>query len=188
MYRNPKAWALAGFFGMQSLAAYVAFGWLPTIYQDAGIPPGTAGLLLALVIVLGAPISVVLPELAAKRADQRPFVVGLTATAAVAYVGLLLAPAQAPWVWATLLGIGMGTFPLALLLIGLRAASSEGTARLSGMTQGAGYLIAAGGPFAIGALHDATGEWTIPLLVLLGLLVPQLACGWVIGKPGHVDV
>jgi MFS transporter, CP family, cyanate transporter len=187
VHRGSQAWALAGFFGMQSLAAYVVMGWLPSIYQDAGIEPARAGLLLALVVGIGAPISIVLPELAARRPDQRPWVVALAAMAAAAYVGLIVAPAGAPVLWAVLLGIGMGAFPLALVLIGLRALTNEGTAKLSSLAQGVGYLVAASGPVLIGVLHDATGSWTPPLLVLLGLLVPQVACGLVAGREGHVD-
>jgi MFS transporter, CP family, cyanate transporter len=184
---GPQSWALAGFFGLQSLAAYVVMGWLPTIYQDAGVDPARAGLLLALVVGIGAPISIVLPELAARRPDQRAWVVGLAAMAAAAYLGLILAPAGAPVLWAVLLGIGMGAFPLALVLIGLRALTSEGTAKLSSLAQGVGYLIAASGPMAIGLLRDATDSWTPPLLVLLALLVPQIGCGLVAGRAGHVD-
>jgi hypothetical protein len=36
-----------------------------------------------------------------------------------------------------------------------------------------GYLLAAAGPLAIGALHDATGSWTASVIVLMVLLVPQ---------------
>jgi MFS transporter, CP family, cyanate transporter len=187
VHRGLQAWALAGFFGMQSLAAYTVMGWLPTIYQDAGVEPARAGLLLALVVGIGAPISIVLPELAARRPDQRPWVVALAAMAAAAYLGLMFAPAGAPVVWAVLLGIGMGAFPLALVLIGLRALTNEGTAKLSSLAQGVGYLVAASGPLLIGVLHEATDSWTPPLLVLLGLLVPQIACGLVAGKEGHVD-
>jgi MFS transporter, CP family, cyanate transporter len=185
--RHPKAWALAGFFGLQGIGAYVLVGWLPTIYRDAGVHPRTAGLLLGLVMILAAPISVLLPELAARRDDQRVLVLGLAAMSMAGYIGLLVAPAAAPWVWATLLGVGFGAFPLALVLVGLRASTAEGTAQLSALSQGVGYLITAGGPFAIGALHDATGGWTWPLLVLVALLVPQLACGLVAAKPGFVD-
>jgi MFS transporter, CP family, cyanate transporter len=187
VHRRSQAWALAGFFGLQSLAAYVIMGWLPSIYRDAGVGPTTAGLLLALVVGIGAPVSVVLPELAARRPDQRPWVVLLGALAASAYLGLMVAPASAPVLWAVLLGLGMGAFPLALVLIGLRARTHEGTAKLSSLAQGVGYLIAASGPFAIGVLRDATGSWTPPLLVLLVLLVPQILCGLAAGRPGHVD-
>jgi hypothetical protein len=173
IHRGVQAWGLTGFFGLQSLAAYVIMGWLPSIYQDAGIAPARAGLLLALVVGIGAPISVVLPELAARRPDQRAWVVGLAAMAASAYLGLLLAPAAAPVVWAVLLGTGMGAFPLALVLIGLRALTNEGTAKLSALSQGVGYLIGASGPVVIGVLRDVTGSWRAPLVVLLVLLIPR---------------
>jgi MFS transporter, CP family, cyanate transporter len=187
IHRGVQAWGLTGFFGLQSLAAYVIMGWLPSIYQDAGIAPARAGLLLALVVGIGAPISVVLPELAARRPDQRAWVVGLAAMAASAYLGLLLAPAAAPVVWAVLLGTGMGAFPLALVLIGLRALTNEGTAKLSALSQGVGYLIGASGPVVIGVLRDVTGSWRAPLVVLLVLLIPQVICGLIAGREGHVD-
>jgi MFS transporter, CP family, cyanate transporter len=187
IHRGVQAWGLTGFFGLQSLAAYVIMGWLPSIYQDAGIAPARAGLLLALVVGIGAPISVVLPELAARRPDQRAWVVGLATMAASAYLGLLFAPAAAPVVWAVLLGTGMGAFPLALVLIGLRALTHEGTAKLSALSQGVGYLIGASGPVVIGVLRDVTGSWRAPLMVLLVLLVPQVICGLIAGREGHVD-
>lgn len=185
--RSRQAWGLAVFFGLQALAAYTVMGWLPTILQDAGVTAGTAGLLLALATVVGAPISVVLPELAARRSDQRWWVVGLIVVSATAYVGLAVAPAAAPALWALLLGMGLGAFPLALVMIGLRASTDEGTAQLSSLAQGVGYLIAATGPVTVGVLHDLTGGWVVPLGVLLALLVPQLLCGLLAGKPGYVD-
>lgn len=187
VHRHPKAWAMVGYFGLQSLGAYVVMGWLPTIYQDAGVDAATAGLLLALVTLIGAPISIVLPELAARRPDQRAYVVGIGLMAVSGYLGLLFAPGVVPVLWAVLVGLGMGAFPLALVLLGLRARGADGTARLSSLSQGVGYLIAASGPVAIGGLHDAVGSWTLPLLVLIGLQVPQMACGWFAARPGYVD-
>lgn len=185
--RQPRSWALAGYFGTQSLTAYVVMGWLPSIYRDAGATPAVAGSLLAVLMVVGGPVSLLIPALAGRRADQRSLVVALGACAAVGFGGLLVAPLALPWVWATLIGIGMGAFPLALTLIGLRAMTTDGTAALSSLGQGVGYLIAAGGPVAIGLLRDASGSWDLPLVVVLGLLVPQIACGLVAARPGAVD-
>jgi MFS transporter, CP family, cyanate transporter len=185
--RHPQAWALMAFFGFQSLEAYVAMGWLATILQDAGVAPARAGILLALTVGLGAPVSLLLPRLAARTPDQRPWVVGLLLLSLIAYLGLLLAPAAAPLLWATALGLGLGAFPLALVLIGLRARSSAGTAALSSLAQGGGYLLAATGPVAVGALHELTGAWTVPLVALLVLLVPKLIVGLIAAAPGTVD-
>lgn len=187
VHRQRKSWALAGYFGLQSLGAYAVMGWVPTIYQDAGVDASTAGLLLALITLLGAPISIVLPEIAARRDDQRIYVAIIATMAVSGYIGLLIAPAAVPVLWAVLIGLGMGAFPLALVLIGLRARGADGTARLSALSQGVGYLVAASGPVAIGLLHDATGAWTAPLLVLIGLQVPQVVFGLSAARPGHVD-
>jgi hypothetical protein len=45
------------------------------------------------------------------------------------------------------------------------------------MAQGFGYLLASLGPITIGAIHAASGSWTVPLAVLAALLVPQLIAG-----------
>lgn len=185
--RHPTTWALAAFFGLQSLEAYTVAGWLPAILRDAGVSPARAGAMLAVVMLLGAPIALMLPPLAAWRDDQRPFVVVLVAASFAGYLGLLLAPAAAPLLWSLLLGVGLGAFPLALLLIALRAGSPSGTAELSTLVQGLGYLMAAAGPVTIGIIHDRTGGWDLPIGVLLVLLVPKLLAGLLAARPGCVD-
>src|SRR5262249_19356148 len=47
MSRDATAWALAGYFGLQSGAAYIVMGWLPQIFRDAGLSAETAGLLFS---------------------------------------------------------------------------------------------------------------------------------------------
>lgn len=187
LWHSRQARALVVFFGMQTIAAFTAMGWLPTIYQDAGVSPTAAGLYLALVTLVGAPVAMLLPVMAARTTDQRAIVAVLVTLTATAYVGLAVAPATLPWLWATFLGAGFGAFPLALTLIGLRAATTEGTSRLSAMTQGTGFLIAATGPLLVGVLHEATGGWSWPLAALMVLLVPQLLTGLVAARPGYVD-
>ena len=51
------------------------------------------------------------------------------------------------------------------------------SAALSGMAQSIGYLLAATGPIVISVLHDATGAWAVPLLVMLGVVVVQVVFG-----------
>ena len=45
-----------------------------------------------------------------------------------------------------------------------------------------GYLLAASGPLLLGFLHTATGGWTIPVWVLLGVVALQLVTGWLAGR------
>lgn len=185
--RTSLAWALTVFFGMQALAAYVMMGWLPTIYQDAGLSPALAGVMLAVVMGVGAPVALILPVLANRMRDQRLLTMIVTVALGCGYVGLIVAPEAGAWVWAVLLGIGSGAFPLALGLIGLRARTGTATATLSAFAQSVGYLLALIGPLGVGILRDATGGWTVPLLMLLALLVPQFIGGLVCGRAEFIE-
>ncbi|MCE7082253.1 MFS transporter [Streptomyces sp. ST2-7A] len=185
--RSPTALALALFFGLQSTAAYVTMGWMPQIFRDAGVAAVTSGLLLAVIMGMGVPLAFVLPRLAVRLSHQGPLVAALGVCGLIGYAGLLLAPAQGAWAWAVLLGISGCAFPVALTMIGLRARTSAGVARLSGFAQSAGYLLAVPGPLAIGALQEAAGGWDIPLLLLAGLMVLQIVAGVRAGRPGVVE-
>ena len=185
--RTRLGWAVAVFMGTQSLQAYVSFGWLARIFTDAGYSPTTAGLLLSLVIAMGIPVALLLPGLATRARDQRPFVVLLVAAYVVGYAGLLVAPHAGAIVWAVLIGVGGGAFPLALLMMGLRARTPAGTSALSGFAQGVGYLLAASGPLLVGVLHQVTGGWLVPILLLLALLVPQLLAGLAAARDRRIE-
>ncbi|WP_432277589.1 CynX/NimT family MFS transporter [Kitasatospora brasiliensis] len=185
--RSRTAWALAGFFGLQATGAYVVMGWLPKIFQDSGIDKGTSGVLLAVTMVIGVPVSFVLPNLAARRGDQRLFVVVLAACGIAGYAGLALAPAGAPWVWAVLVGLSNCAFPLVLTMIGLRARTAGGVAQLSVFAQGVGYLISVPGPILIGRIYQVTGEWYWPLGFLALLLVPQMLFGLRAARARHIE-
>lgn len=185
--RTRLGWLMAGFFGLQSLQAYSIFGWLPSVYRDAGFSSATAGVLLGVVTGVSIPMSYLLPSLAGRLHDLAPLLWGLGACYLGGYVGLVAAPAAAAWLWAVLIGAGASTFPLVLTVIGLRARTPEGTASLSAFTQGGGYLLSALGPLGVGVLREATGGWTVPLLVLLLLVVPLLACGLAVSRPSYVE-
>ena len=185
--RTRLGWLMALFFGLQSLQAYSIFGWFAQVYRDAGFAASTAGLLLGVITGVSIPLSFLVPSLAARMQDQSLLMVAVMSCYPVGYLGLVLAPAGGAWVWAVFVGIGTTTFPLILTLIGLRARTPEGTAALSGFAQAMGYLVAAAGPFAVGVLHDVSGGWTVPLLVLLALVVPQLALGLAVSRPAYVE-
>jgi CP family cyanate transporter-like MFS transporter len=187
MFRSPTAWAMAIFFGCQSLGAYIVMGWMPLILRDAGIHATEAGLLLALTTAIGIPVALLLPTFAARLPDQRLVVGVLTGITAFGYLGLAVAPAMTPWLWATLIGLGNGAFPLALAMIGWRTRTASYTAALSGFTQAGGYLLAAAGPMAFGALHDVTSGWTIPIALMAVFLVPQFIAGLVAGRNRYVE-
>lgn len=185
--RTRLGWAMAVYFGTQSLSGYAIMGWLAQLFRDSGYQPATAGLLLAGVTALGVPVALVMPMLAGRLRTLRPLVLSLAAASALSYLGLALAPYDGALLWVALLALGQGAFPLVLATIGLRARTAEGTVALSAFAQSTGYLIAALGPLFVGVLYGATGGWTVPVGFLLSALAVQTCVGLVIARPRYIE-
>jgi MFS transporter, CP family, cyanate transporter len=187
LLRDPLAWQVTAFFGLQSCTFYVVLSWLPTIFQSHGETSSTAGLLLGLSLLAGLPGALLIPGMATRAKDQRQLVVVFGLFPLAGMLGLLIAPVSVPALWVVLLGIGQqALFPLALTLVVLRSRSVSETASLSTMMQSGGYLFAAAGPIAAGALHDATGSWRPTLAVLVGLSLLQMGFGVAAGRARHL--
>ncbi|MGW0285148.1 CynX/NimT family MFS transporter [Streptomyces sp. NPDC003236] len=185
--RSRTAWALAVFFGLQATAAYVTMGWMAQIFRDAGVPAGTAGLLLAVTMVMGVPLAFVIPRLATRLPHQGPIVLALGVCGLAGYAGLYLAPAGGAWAWAVLLGVSNCAFPLALTMVGMRARSGAGVAQLSAFAQSTGYLISIPGPLLVGVLYQHSGGWGLPIALMAGLMLPQMAVGFLAGRDRTVE-
>ncbi|WP_443032912.1 CynX/NimT family MFS transporter [Streptomyces sp. A1-5] len=184
---SPTAWALAVFFGLQATAAYITMGWMPQIFRDAGVSAGTAGVLLAVTMAMGVPLSFVLPRLASRMRHQGPLVVALGVCGLAGYTGLWLAPAAGAWGWALLMGISNCAFPLALTMIGMRSATPAGVVKLSAFAQSVGYLISIPGPLLVGTLYQHSGGWGLPIALMVGLMVPQIAVGVLAGRNRRIE-
>jgi CP family cyanate transporter-like MFS transporter len=184
---SPTAIALTVLFGVQSTNAYVQFGWLPQIYRDAGLSAGSAGAYTSIVAGLGIVGGLMMPTVIARSRDLSAWMVGFGVLAVAGYLGLLVAPAAAPWLWATLLGLSGFAFPTAISLITARTRDPHVTAQLSGFVQPIGYLVAGVGPFVVGVLHEATGGWTAVLLLLMATGVGITLSGLRVARPVFVD-
>ncbi|MFJ4976796.1 MFS transporter [Streptomyces coeruleorubidus] len=185
--RSRTAWALAVFFGLQATAAYITMGWMAQIFRDAGVPAGTAGLLLAVTMVMGVPLAFVIPRLATRLPHQGPIVLALGVCGLAGYAGLYLAPAAGAWAWAVLLGVANCAFPLALTMVGMRARSGPGVAQLSAFAQSTGYLISIPGPLLVGVLYQHSGGWGLPIALMSALMIPQMAVGFLAGRDRTVE-
>ncbi|MFF7201227.1 CynX/NimT family MFS transporter [Streptomyces sp. NPDC008141] len=185
--RSPTAWALACFFGLQATGAYITMGWMPQIFRDAGVSASTAGVLLAVTMVMGVPLAFVIPRLATRMKNQGPIVIVLGLCGLTGYAGLFFAPAAGAWAWALLLGISNCAFPLALTMIGMRSRTGAGVVRLSAFAQSTGYLISIPGPLLVGVLYQHSGGWGLPIALMAGLLVPQIAVGVLAGRDRTIE-
>lgn len=186
--RSSTAWAIAVIFGVAGMAAYACFGWLPQLLVDtAGVDEAASGALLALFAIMGLPASILVPLLASRMRSVAPLVLAGVAFALAGGIGLLLAPAAAPWLWVAFLGLGPLMFPLSMYLMSARARTPTTAVALSGFVNRVGYLIAATGPFLVGVLRDASGGWTVPLLFLSAVSLAALPAAVVLARGRMVD-
>jgi MFS transporter, CP family, cyanate transporter len=188
LWKDPLAWMVTGFMGLQSLGYYSGVAWIPTLLQDHGMSAGQAGWMLSYSSFPGLATALITP-LAVRGRSRRAatLVVASVVTCAIGYLGLVAAPVSLAYLWMTALGIGQGmTISLALSFIVARAPDVHHTAHLSTMAQGVGYLIASAGPLGLGVLHDVTGGWTVPMITLTVILVPMLIAGIGASRNRHV--
>ncbi|WP_306839686.1 CynX/NimT family MFS transporter [Catenuloplanes nepalensis] len=180
-------WAMAIFFGAQSLSGYAAMGWLPTLFRDAGFSPENAGLLLGILSVVGVPMGLIMPSLTARLPNLHGLILALAGLMIVAYLGMMLAPRAGAYLWVVVLSVGQSAFPLALTVLGLRARTAEGTVALSAFAQSIGYLFAALGPLLVGYFYGLTGAWTVPMLFLVAVALLQATAGLAIARPRFIE-
>jgi MFS transporter, CP family, cyanate transporter len=183
MRKHALAWQVTLFMGLQSLSYYAALSWFPTMFRDRGASAGYAGTLLALMNLGNVVTALAVPVLAQRLRDQRQLALAAVAVAAAGLAGAGFAPIGVAPEFMVLLGLGQGaTLALSIYFTMARAPDPGTAASLSAFTQGIGYLIASLGPLLIGLLHTATGGWSVPLAVLLGIAVLQLITGWPSGR------
>ena len=189
LLRDPLAWQVTLYMGLQSSLAYIVFGWLPSILIGRGLSPTQAGLVLSGSVIVQLISSLSAPWLATRGKDQRLAIVVVMLMALAGLFGCLYAPLDGLWGWAIVLGLGQGgTFALALTLIVLRSKDAHVAANLSSMAQGIGYTLASMGPFAVGLVHDLTGGWNAVGWIFAVLGVGAIGFGLKAGRNLHVQV
>lgn len=188
LWRSPIAWSITVFMAAQSLVFYTFAAWLPQyLIDDRGMAPAAAGAVLAAGQIAALLMSLITPIVAGRSADQR-LISGLVVLVCAAGFAGLLATDHWPVLWVVCVMAGPGaSISLALLFMVLRSGSTAQTSQVSGMAQSVGYVLAAAGPVAVGAMHDATGSWTLALAVLGLALIPQAAAAMVAGSNTTMD-
>ncbi|HCJ49960.1 MAG TPA: MFS transporter [Microbacterium sp.] len=185
-WRQPLAWHIAGFMAMQSVVYYVLITWLPSIEQQAGTAPATTALHQTILQAAGLISALLGSTIMARSKSQRPIVVIATAAMTIGVAGVLVHPHLGA-LWCAVIGAAGGlTLVTALSLFGLRTHRHDETVAVSAMSQAIAYLAAAIAPSVVGLVHDITGNWSVPLYLLLLLLLWQLYSGWKSSAVGSV--
>jgi CP family cyanate transporter-like MFS transporter len=187
LWHDGTARSISLFWGLQALNFYTVLAWLPTILQRRGVTVVGSGSLLAALNATGVAGSLLVPlisqRLGRRLGQQWELAVIAAAVNAVGTCGLLFDPHGFALPWVMLIGFGQGSsISLAFMMMVLRTADPGHATALSGLAQGIGYLIAACGPVAAGALFNVSHTWDAPLVGLLALLGLQAVSAWSVGR------
>ncbi|MDO9356003.1 MAG: MFS transporter [Solirubrobacteraceae bacterium] len=182
VWRQPTAWVLTAYMGLQSTCFYVLITWLPTIEVAAGVPDHRTGLHMLAFQVVGVIAGLSIPRLMRRPDSQIAATIASSGATLVGTLGLLAMP-SASLLWIMVAGLGTGSsLVVALSLISMRGRTHDEVTRLSGMAQSLGYLFAAAGPVAAGTLAESTGSWDATLVMVAALSATQLGVGVVAGR------
>ncbi|MFM6939479.1 MAG: MFS transporter, partial [Rhodoluna sp.] len=106
--RSPIAWAIVGFFGLQSLGFYAILSWLPTLLIAGGVSPSSAGGFLGLATAVGIPAGLVLSGVIGRFKSLSWWAAGASFATLVGYLLLLLSLNDHGLVAAACIFIGLG--------------------------------------------------------------------------------
>lgn len=163
------AWLTVLLFAGQAGLFYAVATWLPPLYVNEGISAERAGFILLAMFAVMPVAALTISNLADRVQHRRvPFFFTL-GSIAVGLLAVAVMPLFNPFLWAVVLGIGLGgIFPLALKLPVDHAATPDGAQQLTSMTFGVGYIVAASGPLIAGYLREVFGNF---FMAFLGLTV-----------------
>lgn len=170
--RHPRVWLLMLCFGLVNGGYSTVVAWLAPFYQERGWSAAASGSLLAVLALCQAVAALLLPMLAGRREDRRPWLWFTLALQAAGFTALALWPDAAPMAGVMLLGAGLGgCFALSLIVALEHLPDPAQAGALSALMQGGGFLLAAIPPWIVAVLRDATGGFVAGWLMHLSCVV-----------------
>ncbi|MDG0843823.1 MFS transporter [Staphylococcus equorum] len=167
VWKSPLAWQITILMGGQSLIFYSLINWMPAYLSHSGMSINEAGAYLSIMQIAIIPFTFITPIFATKMKSQF-LLTFITGICFIVGVTIMLVIPHLAIISTILIGIAGGlAFGLVNTFFSLRTEHIQTSAKLSGMAQAVGYLVAAIGPLLFGILHDMTGEWTASLSILL---------------------
>ena len=188
IWRSPVAWMVTIFMGSQSIMFYISISWLPDILHEQGMSAAQAGWMLSLMQLVSMAGSFLMPLIAVRTHNQKLLTAASSAFFLLGFGGIWLAPTSWAPLFIILIGSGSGaTFSLVIVFFSLRSRTAQQANQLSGMAQSIGYFLAAVGPTLLGFIHDQSGSWNTPLVVVIGISLLTIVFGYIAGRKGYVD-
>jgi CP family cyanate transporter-like MFS transporter len=175
---RPVAWAIGLLFGLQSWLYYGTTAWLASIYIERGWPPADAAVLLSVVSLSSLTAIVMAPAGARRGLSRRSMLVTSATAATLGLAGVAVVPGLA-FVWAVVLGGGLGlTFTLLLTLPTDLSDDPREIGGAAALMLLVGYVLASIAPFALGAARDATGDFAASVWILVAIAAMMVPLAW----------
>ena len=108
LIRDPIAWAVTGYMGLQAALAFIVLGWIPTLLRDRGLDVVDAGIVTSVSIIAQTSTALLTPVLAVRTGSPRVLVTAVLLMSVTGFLGLLYAPLESRVVWGLVLGLGQG--------------------------------------------------------------------------------
>jgi CP family cyanate transporter-like MFS transporter len=182
LLRTRKGLLLTAIFTLQALLAYSLISWFPSMLITMGVAAADSGLLYGLMQLVSVPAGMLVIAIGSRPRMLRPALYLASTVMLAGLASLLWLPVSLAVIPAVLLGVGLGIFPLVMVMISRSGSSTAETTALSTLAQSIGYLLATAGPFGTGLLYGITGSWTLPVALLLSLAVVQVAVAHLISR------
>jgi CP family cyanate transporter-like MFS transporter len=167
-YRRWMAWALVAFYGIDAFVFFCLTSWLASAYVERGWSSAAAGGLVASFQLATIPGTLAVSAVADRFGSRRFYMVGGSLLLLVGTTGLAAVPAGG-YAWSIVCGLALGALAPVLFALPLDLSERpEDVGPLAAMMYLGGSLLAAVGPLVLGTLRDATGDFSLPLWVLVG--------------------
>jgi CP family cyanate transporter-like MFS transporter len=183
VWKSKLAWQITLFMGAQSVMYFTLITWLPDMLISRGMDPTNAGFISSLMQIVSLIGSYFAPGILLKLKEQSKVILVVGIGYIFGYMGLLPQIEWLTYVSLTLIGLGLGaSLSIAYTLISLRTAEDRTTAKLSGMVQSSGYVLAALGPMLFGISLDFFNNWNLLIYFMIFFSVQFLLFGLPAGR------
>jgi CP family cyanate transporter-like MFS transporter len=186
VWKHAIGWQVSLFFALHSFVFYSVIDWYSSYAASVGISASRAGTYLLVFQVVAVATNLGSASFIKRAHNQVALGFACGLLLLIGSAGLMLAPSWS-LLWLISSGLGAGiAMVTSLSLFALRTQHHQQAAELSGMAQFVGYAGAALGPLLFGVVHDATGGWMLPLLMLTGCSVLVIVFASLAGRRRHI--
>lgn len=168
VWKSKLAWQITLFMGAQSVMYFTLITWLPDMLISRGMNPVNAGFISSLMQIVSLIGSYFAPGILLKLKEQSKVILIVGIGYIIGYIGLLPQIEWLTYASLTVIGLGLGaSLSIVYTLISLRTAEDRTTAKLSGMVQSSGYVLAALGPMLFGISLDFFNNWNLLIYFMI---------------------